>query len=746
MSKINTLIFTTACALIGSTPIFAQSFPGFTAGNIVVSRSVYTGSAATLAVGQPLPPVCPTTAVCATAPATSNGAYANLNNSSNVFNNNLVDGSFGITSPIFLDQMTPTGTVVNTLPIPTTMVNTSFSSKSEVALNLSADGTAITFMGYVTGPNTVDVSNSNTPEAYDPTNPSSGSYYRAVVQVGANGAIMVTPTNSYSGNNGRAAALANGIYYMAGNGNNGSGTPANIVATEGAQYAIPGQSYATPATSIGSFLISQVTNPTTGLPYPADKPGKDDNLRGLTIFNNTLYMTKGSGSNGINTVYRVGDAGTLPTPASAASAAITILPGFPTILASATSGVSYPFGLYFANANTLYVADEGDGTMADAGTSTTAGLQKWILTNGTWKLAYVLQNGLNLGKPYGITGYPTALNPAPDGLRNIAGKINGDGTVTIFATTSTVSTNGDQGADPNQLVSITDNIAATTLPASEQFMVLETAAAGSVLRGVCLAPTAGLASAVNVPLILSAANPGAVAIAPGSLATANGQNLSPSAMQASAPYPTNLNGTQVYILDGAGVTTAAPIVSVSPNQILFLVPSTVAVGTAQISVTNGIGPFGGSTQTSNNIGISGIAPGILTVNGEGLAAAEAILVSASGTQTSQLSYTTDSNGATIAKPITIGTGSSSTYLLLFGTGIARAGTALTTATVNGLAATVTYAGPAGADSGLDQVNILLPAKLAGAGNVNVQLTLEAEVSKGTLVNGILANQVQVTVQ
>jgi len=59
---------------------------------------------------------------------------------------------------------------------------------------------------------------------------------------------------------------------------------------------------------------------------------------------------------------------------------------------------------------------------------------------------------------------------------------------------------------------------------------------------------------------------------------------------------------------------------------------------------------------------------------------------------------------------------------------------------------VTYAGPAGADSGLDQVNILLPAKLAGAGNVNVQLTLEAEVSKGTLVNGILANQVQVTVQ
>ena len=225
------------------TSLFAQSFPGFTSGNIVVSRSTYTGSAATLALGQPLPPVCPTTATCATVPATSNGAYPSLNNTSNVWNNDNVDGSFGITSPLFLDQMTPAGSLVNTLPIPTTMVTTSFSSKSEVALNLSTDGTAITFMGYVAPPNTVDVSNSNTPTAYDPSNPAGHSFYRAVVQVGANGAIQVTPTNSYSGNNGRAAVLANGLYYMAGNGNNGGGTPANIVATEGAQFAIPGQSY-----------------------------------------------------------------------------------------------------------------------------------------------------------------------------------------------------------------------------------------------------------------------------------------------------------------------------------------------------------------------------------------------------------------------------------------------------------------------------------------------------------------------
>ena len=551
---------------------FAQSFSGFTSGNIVVSRSVYAATAANLAVGQPLPPVCPSTAVCGTAKATDSGAYASASSANNVFNNNLVDGSFGITSPLFLDQYTPTGTLINTLPIPTTMVTTSFSSKSEVALNLSTDGTAITFMAYVAPPNTIDVSNSNTPGAYDPTNPAGGSYYRSVVQVGANGTVQVTPTNSYSGNNGRAAILSNGLYYMAGNSNNGSGTPTNIIGTAGVQIAAPGQSLATPAVQVaGNFSISQVTNPATGLPYPPDKAGKDNNFRGLTIFNNTLFVTKGSGSNGLNTVYRVGDKGSLPTLANAASAALTVLPGFPTTLAKASTAM-FPFGIFFANATTLYVGDEGDGTTANAAISTTSGLQKWVLVNGSWTLAYVLQNGLNLGQQYTVANYPASLNPATDGLRNITGKLNGDGTVTIFGITSTVSANGDQGADPNKLVAITDVIANTTASgaASEQFTTLRSANAGEVLRGVALAPTAGSTPAVNVPLILSAANPNALAISPGSLATASGQNLASATATLTSPFPTSSNGTSVSIIDALGNTTAAPLIYVSPSQIIFL--------------------------------------------------------------------------------------------------------------------------------------------------------------------------------
>jgi hypothetical protein len=140
----------------------------------------------------------------------------------------------------------------------------------------------------------------------------------------------------------------------------------------------------------------------------------------------------------------------------------------------------------------VYVADEGDGTLSNAATSKVAGLQKWSLVKGVWQLDYVLQNGLGLGVSYGVPGYPTSLNPETDGLRNITGKVNSDGTVTIYGITSTVSLNGDQGADPNKLLAITDVLSNLTASgaASEQFITLDTAGSGEVLRGIAFAPTA----------------------------------------------------------------------------------------------------------------------------------------------------------------------------------------------------------------------------------------------------------------
>ncbi len=714
-----------------------STFTGFTSGNLVLSRSVYAGDASTVVVGQALPPVCPASAniaapgACA-GKATDNGSYASTTTANNIFNNNKIDGSFGVTSPIFLDQLSPSGTTLNSFAIPSNMVVTSFSSKSELGLNVSTDGSVITFMGYVTAPNTVDVSNSNTPEVYDPTNPSGGSYFRAVVQVGANGAIQVTPTNAYSGNNGRAAILTNGLYYMVGNSNNGAGTPANVTTATGVEIATPGQAATTVPTEVGNFNITSVINPATGMAYTTvDKAGKDNNFRGLTIFNNTLYVTKGSGSNGIDTVYQVGATGSLPTIANAATAPITVLPGFPTASAKTAGATSdYPFGIWFANATTLYVADEGDGVIADATGSTTAGLQKWILTSGTWKLAYVLQNGLNLGQPYSIPNYPAALNPATDCIRNITGTVNANGTVTIYGVTSTVSANGDQGADPNKLVSITDTLANTTAASAsaETFTTLRTAAAGEVLRGIAFAPSS--TSMPNVPLILSAASPSVTAIAPGGLAFAVGQNLAPEAGEILGPLPTTFDGTSVSIEDAKGNITIAPVIFVSPRQVTFQVPSGIAAGTAKVTVT-----APGLTQTANNVVIAPVAPALFTMNGNAVIAAYAVRVSSTGTQTVEPAFAPNAQGSFSAAPINMGSATDTVYLTFYCTGVQAAGLANVVVTVNGVNTPVLYAGP-GVDLGVDQVNVLLPASLGGSGTVALQLT----------ASGIAANTVQVAIK
>ena len=76
----------------------ARGGPGLVAGNLLVSESRYT-SVPDLVPGQTqLPPGC-TSGNCVT--ATAGGDYPG------VFNNALVDGSFGVTEPIFLAQITP---------------------------------------------------------------------------------------------------------------------------------------------------------------------------------------------------------------------------------------------------------------------------------------------------------------------------------------------------------------------------------------------------------------------------------------------------------------------------------------------------------------------------------------------------------------------------------------------------------------------------------------------------------------
>ncbi len=565
-----------------------SEFRGFVPGSIVVSGTVYKGTADTVTVGEVLPPGCLNTGTVTSPTAATynatllpadqtstttttqvtgiqcgyasvNGEYPNLNDSNNVWNNDNTDGSFGITSPIVLWNVGTDGRLLGSLHVPSHEIVTSFSSKSELALNRSTDGKSLTFMGYRGGPgcptltlntttnvltqgtnvgpisptraNLTDVSASSTPGLCDPTNTAVSSYegatgptayYRSVAEVDPWGHIFYTDSDDYSGDNSRAAMKgSNSLYYTAGNDNNGNLSKTqvgqtvlgfNLSHSTGAELITPGQTPLVPPANnmVGYFVVGK------------DKPGKDTNFRGLTIFDDTVYVAKGSGGNGVNTVYQVGTAGTLSTPSNAPSGLtinepIVSLPGFPELAptadttttgSTASAGGYYPFGIWFANTSTLYVCNEGDlvytpnqtingqTNVANSGdlapnTLFSAGLQKWSLKSGTWVLQYVIQNGLNLGVPYGVTDYPTSIEPATGGCRNIVGVVNRDGTATIYAVTSTISQNGDNGADPNMVVKVTDQVSATTQSTSGSYDRFETVLgprARVAYRGVALAP------------------------------------------------------------------------------------------------------------------------------------------------------------------------------------------------------------------------------------------------------------------
>jgi hypothetical protein len=72
----------------------------------------------------------------------------------------------------------------------------------------------------------------------------------------------------------------------------------------------------------------------------------------------------------------------------------------------------------------------------------------------------------------------------------LTGRVDRDGKVTIWAVTSTVSGNGDTGADPNRLVVIRDRVENTDpqVAGEEHFTTLRTAAHGEALRGVSFTP------------------------------------------------------------------------------------------------------------------------------------------------------------------------------------------------------------------------------------------------------------------
>jgi len=232
------------------------------------------------------------------------------------------------------------------------------------------------------------------------------------------------------------------------------------------------------------------------------------------------------------------------------------------------------------------------------------------------------------------------------------------------------------------------------------------------------AQQAGLAAVNAASYIGDSLAPDTITALFGAFQTQTGQAFAATAQ----PLPTTLGGIQVAV-NG----TPASLFFVSNTQINFRVPSNVADGPAVITVTNA-----NATTRAGSITINRATPGIFTANASGGG-------TAAGTATFDgITYVSLLNPDGTERAIDPGTAQRPNFLVLFTTGLRNTPAAnpndtngvaeAITATIQGVNATVTFAGRHPDFEGLDQVNIIIPPQLAGAGQVTVRLTANGQVS------------------
>jgi uncharacterized protein (TIGR03437 family) len=189
------------------------------------------------------------------------------------------------------------------------------------------------------------------------------------------------------------------------------------------------------------------------------------------------------------------------------------------------------------------------------------------------------------------------------------------------------------------------------------------------------------------------------------------------------PLPTSLAGVSARLTDSAGADHALELFFVAQGQLNFLVPKDAALGPASLTVTRA----DGSTMTGSVV-LEAVAPALFSANssGRGVAAALALRVAADGSQTTQPIFSCTAAGCT-ATAINLGPESEQVFLLLFGTGI-RGYRSSVTAAIGGEPAEVLGALAQGEYAGLDQVNVRLSRRLAGRGDVNIELAVDGRAA------------------
>ncbi len=261
------------------------------------------------------------------------------------------DGSGSLSSaaaPVFLDEYSPSGALVQSVPMPTTgsgdqrRLVASGSATSEGALALSADGRYLTLAGYDAAPGTAAIA--GTPSA---------TVSRVVARVDAAGAVDTTTAlaDAFTGTNIRGAVTDDGSRFWTTGGN-------------GVRFA-----------SLGATTSAVLASTNTRVPAIAD---------------GELFYSTGAGTQG---VYRLGSG--LPTTGSPAAA----------LVAARTS----PYGVTFLDrsdtvpgVDTLYLAD--DSSAANGG-----GVHKFSFDGTTWTARGSVTAGTLRGLTGQVTSTGAAL-------------------------------------------------------------------------------------------------------------------------------------------------------------------------------------------------------------------------------------------------------------------------------------------------------------------------------------------------
>jgi uncharacterized protein (TIGR03437 family) len=188
--------------------------------------------------------------------------------------------------------------------------------------------------------------------------------------------------------------------------------------------------------------------------------------------------------------------------------------------------------------------------------------------------------------------------------------------------------------------------------------------------------------------------------------------------------------TSFLFTDSAGNSQVAPTFYISSTQDNIMVPAGLAAGPATVTVRTGA-----AVLPTGQVTIVPSQPGLYSANadGSGVAAAVALLYTASGQSTAETVFTCNPPAARscLPAPLNVGGAAGTLYIELYGTGIR--GAASVECYVAGQSVPVTYFGKS-SFQGEDQVNIAIPKTLAGAGDARVYVVADGVVSNAVGLN------------